>query len=325
MSCIFECWSMFCSCFFRTFVIAMSVSECVSVILNLCFVRIMMLAEYEMNDEYVFLSTWTQTLCLLDEEPRFCTHQKFLNAYMRCVESGVQSGLYLAPISRAFSLSSPLKGFWKPLRTNTTPSMIFLNGTCFAFCCFGSGLGLLSRFLSVDFCAGEATNTKVDNVFLVKKLFKYKDLDLGTFPGAGAWCAGWACFWFGGRSFSLRGNSGAWFLRRWRSRSRLPLFAELKFSFCWWLWGKKTNATWNFESFSLQNCWFWLRISNNHNWTEHVRHLVRLMTPAWTCSLITQTHQFFLFKVKLTCRNDNVDPLTPERCIFCTEFCYNRD
>lgn len=82
---------------------------------------------------------------------------------MRCVESGVQSGRYLAPMSRAFSLSSPLKGFWKPLRTNTTPSMTRLNGTCcalldFAFCCLGLGLGLdgLSRFLSADFCAGDA-------------------------------------------------------------------------------------------------------------------------------------------------------------------------
>lgn len=86
-----------------------------------------------------------------------------LDTYMRCVESGVQSGRYLAPMSRAFSLSSPLKGFWKPLRTNTTPSMSRLNGTCcallgLAFCClgFGSGLDGLSRFLLADFCAGEA-------------------------------------------------------------------------------------------------------------------------------------------------------------------------
>lgn len=76
---------------------------------------------------------------------------------MRCVESGVQSGRYLAPRSRAFSLSSPLKGFWKPLRTNTTPSMIRLNGTCCAlwdlvFCCLGFGSG----FLSADFWAGDA-------------------------------------------------------------------------------------------------------------------------------------------------------------------------
>lgn len=82
---------------------------------------------------------------------------------MRCVASGAQSGRYLAPMSTAFSLSSPLKGFWKPLKTNTTPSMIWLTGTCcalldLAFCCLGLGSGLdrLSRFLSVDFCAGEA-------------------------------------------------------------------------------------------------------------------------------------------------------------------------
>ena len=83
---------------------------------------------------------------------------------MRCVESGVQSGLYLAPMSRAFSLSSALKGFWKPLRTNTTPSSIFLNGTCctLAFCGLGLGSGLdwLSRFFSADLCcAGEAAET----------------------------------------------------------------------------------------------------------------------------------------------------------------------
>ncbi len=102
-----------------------------------------------------------------------------LPTYMRCVESGVQSGRYLAPISRAFSLSSPLKGFWKPLRTNTTPSIIRLNGTCcapwdLAFCCLGAGWGLdwLSRFLSADFCAGEAGETiaKVREVLQVRKL-----------------------------------------------------------------------------------------------------------------------------------------------------------
>lgn len=94
------------------------------------------------------------------------THFLLLDTYMRCVESGVQSGRYLAPMSRAFSLSSPLKGFWKPLRTNTTPSMIRLNGTdCtvwdLAFCGLGLGsaLGWLSRFFSADFCAGEAGGT----------------------------------------------------------------------------------------------------------------------------------------------------------------------
>lgn len=80
---------------------------------------------------------------------------------MRCVESGVQSGRYLAPMSRAFSLSSPLKGFWKPLRTNTTPSIIRLNGTCctLGFGCLGLGLDWLSRFLSADFCPGAAGET----------------------------------------------------------------------------------------------------------------------------------------------------------------------
>lgn len=88
------------------------------------------------------------------------------DTYMRCVESGVQSGRYLAPMSRAFSLSSPLKGFWKPLSTNTTPSIIRLNGTdCalsgFSFFCLGLGSGLdwLSRRLSADFCAAEAGGT----------------------------------------------------------------------------------------------------------------------------------------------------------------------
>lgn len=106
-------------------------------------------------------------------------HSFLLNTYRRCVESGVQSGRYLAPISRAFSLSSPLKGFWKPLRTNTTPSMIRLNGTCctllvFTFCCLGLGLGLdeLSLFLSADFCAGEAGAKmlwKINQVFQGRK------------------------------------------------------------------------------------------------------------------------------------------------------------
>lgn len=45
-------------------------------------------------------------------------------AYMRCVLSGVQSGRYLAPSSRALSRSSERKGFWKPLSTTTTPCRI---------------------------------------------------------------------------------------------------------------------------------------------------------------------------------------------------------
>lgn len=40
---------------------------------------------------------------------------------MRWVLSGVQSGRYLAPSSRALSRSSERKGFWKPLSTTTTP------------------------------------------------------------------------------------------------------------------------------------------------------------------------------------------------------------
>lgn len=88
------------------------------------------------------------------------SHQTSLNShhtYMRWVESGVQSGRYFAPMSRAFSLSSPRKGFWKPLRTKTTPSRIRLNGTCgtfsdLAFC----GLGFGSGFFSADLWAGEA-------------------------------------------------------------------------------------------------------------------------------------------------------------------------
>lgn len=87
---------------------------------------------------------------------------------MRCVELGVQSGWYLAPISKAFSLSSPLKGFWNPLRTNMTPSMSWLNGTFstpldLAFCCLGdfSGFGMLSLFFSVDFCAGDAERKRM--------------------------------------------------------------------------------------------------------------------------------------------------------------------
>lgn len=44
---------------------------------------------------------------------------------MRCVLSGVQSGRYLAPSSRALSRSSERKGFWKPLSTTTTPWRIF--------------------------------------------------------------------------------------------------------------------------------------------------------------------------------------------------------
>lgn len=45
-------------------------------------------------------------------------------AYTRCVLSGVQSGRYLAPSSRALSRSSERKGFWKPLSTTTTPCRI---------------------------------------------------------------------------------------------------------------------------------------------------------------------------------------------------------
>ena len=44
---------------------------------------------------------------------------------MRWVLSGVQSGRYLAPSSRALSRSSERKGFWKPLSTTTTSLRIF--------------------------------------------------------------------------------------------------------------------------------------------------------------------------------------------------------
>ena len=169
--------------------------------------------------------------------------------YIRCVESGVQSGRYLAPISRAFSLSSPLNGFWKPLRTNTTPSMIRFNGTCcaprdFAFCCLGLGSDLdwVSLFLSADFCTMEAGRDKAESYgsFLWgNKLYvKIQTLRLSvTFCSTGAGCAGRARLVFGSRSFALRWASWAYFLGRGRSRGRLPLFAELKFSFCWWLSG----------------------------------------------------------------------------------------
>lgn len=59
-----------------------------------------------------------------------------------------------------------------------------------------------------------------------------------TFCSAGAWRAGWARLVFGGCSFALRWARWAYFFCGWRAGGRLPLFAELKFSFCRWLWGK---------------------------------------------------------------------------------------
>lgn len=84
-------------------------------------------------------------------------------SYMRCVASEVQSGRYRAPMASALSLSSPRKGFWKPLRTNTTPSMIRFKASGSAALllglAFGSGLDLgLSFFFSSVFWPGEARN-----------------------------------------------------------------------------------------------------------------------------------------------------------------------
>ena len=80
----------------------------------------------------------------------------------------------MAPMARALSLSSPRSGFWKPLRTNTTPSMMLLRGTgspgwSLAVLglgldwALGEGLGLcceglleLSLLSEVVFCAEEA-------------------------------------------------------------------------------------------------------------------------------------------------------------------------
>lgn len=131
---------------------------------------------------------------------------------MRCVESGVQSGLYLAPMSTAFSLKSPLMGFWKPLRTNTTPSRMRFKGTCCAlvFGCLGLGSGLewLSRFFSADFCAGDAgeKNCRSQRSFPGEEIIYIQDSDAVrvTFRGAGAGRAGGARLGFGGRSFPLR-------------------------------------------------------------------------------------------------------------------------
>ena len=48
--------------------------------------------------------------------------------YTRCVHPFPQSGLYLAPIAIALSLRSPRRGFWKPLKTNVTPSINLSKG-----------------------------------------------------------------------------------------------------------------------------------------------------------------------------------------------------
>lgn len=71
---------------------------------------------------------------------------------MRCVLSGVQSGRYLAPSSRALSRSSERKGFWKPLSTTTTPCRIFPSSWGPARAPLGS---VPSRgFPGAAFCAG---------------------------------------------------------------------------------------------------------------------------------------------------------------------------
>lgn len=183
---------------------------------------------------------------------------------MRCVESGVQSGRYLAPMSRAFSLSSPLKGFWKPLRTNTTPSMIRLNGTCstllgFAFCSlgFGSGLDGLSRFLLADFCAGE-TGVGWGGVNQMKQTPRCRiNLNAAvsvTFRCGGARRACWTRLRFGGHHFALGWGGWAHFLGGGRPGGGLPLFAELKFSFCWWLRGNN-NKKKKISTYLCVGCW----------------------------------------------------------------------
>lgn len=167
----------------------------------------------------------------------------FLSAtYIRCVASGVQSGRYLAPISSAFSLSSPRKGFWNPLRTNTTPSMSRVNGTCcsfwdLAFCLvLGSGLDSLSLFLSAAFWTGDA----VEIIRKLKEsspheLIMQRFRDCVTFGRAWAGCTDWTRLVFGGCGFTLRWTRWTFFLRGRRAGSRLSLFAEFKFPFCWWL------------------------------------------------------------------------------------------
>lgn len=72
---------------------------------------------------------------------------------MRCVLSGVQSGRYLAPSSRALSRSSERKGFWKPLSTTTTPCRIFPSSWGPARATLGSELSPWG-FPGTAFCAG---------------------------------------------------------------------------------------------------------------------------------------------------------------------------
>lgn len=190
------------------------------------------------------------------------------HTHMRWVESGVQSGRYFAPMSRAFSLSSPRNGFWKPLNTKTTPSKIRLNGTCgkfsdLAFRCFGLGSG----FFSTDLWAGEAADEQ--RLFREKHNLKAKVQvqTAVTFRGGRAGRAGWARLVFRCGSFGLRWLSCAHFLRRWRTSSRLPLFAELKFSFSWWLLGENNN----FKRFSIQ-----MKTVPETQWC-----LLPLVRPSW--------------------------------------------
>lgn len=108
--------------------------------------------------------------------------------HMRCVAPGVQSEWYLAPMASALSLRSPRKGFWKPLSTNTTPSMILLRGTVASeeldwalegFCLgLASGLGRLSFFLvSGVFWAGEAGVKRMTEVRRVEnRIYNYQGI-----------------------------------------------------------------------------------------------------------------------------------------------------
>lgn len=64
-----------------------------------------------------------------------------------------------------------------------------------------------------------------------------------TFGGAGARRAGRARLGFGGHGFDLGRAGRARFLRGQEAGGGLPLFAKLKFPFCWWLRGNKEYGT----------------------------------------------------------------------------------
>ena len=61
---------------------------------------------------------------MLTIETSSCQQETGTCTYTRWVQERPQSGLYSAPISNALLLSSPLRGFWKPLNANTTPFCI---------------------------------------------------------------------------------------------------------------------------------------------------------------------------------------------------------